>query len=257
MADLHPLHHENNGENSHHVMETEIYSTGEKAITVHWKNPPDENTFARVFGLYRYFREQDPPWCKDIIPTYTALTIIYDVVSIRNHHDSAFEFVKDQISNALVSCSPVKVTGRLLKIPVCYDPLFGLDLLSMSRSLHLTIEEVIALHTATMYRVYMIGFLPGFPYMGFVPEKIAVPRLARPRKRVPAGSVGIAGRQTGIYSIDSPGGWNIIGRTPVPMFHPYRTPPVFLQPGDEVKFVPISRDDFEAFEPDNYPYFLP
>jgi inhibitor of KinA len=137
-----------------------------------------------------------------------------------------------------------ELMGRTLKIPVCYEAAFAPDLAELATEKNLTTDEVIRLHTNTVYRVYMIGFLPGFPYMGKVDGRMATPRRSSPRTSIPAGSVGIAGEQTGIYPLSSPGGWNIIGRTPIRLFDKDRPEPVLLQPGDAVQFYSITEDEF-------------
>ena len=134
--------------------------------------------------------------------------------------------------------------ARKVTLPVCYDAEFGLDLLELAQFANLTVEQFTAQHSSSLYRVYFLGFSPGFAYLGGLPEALHAPRLTTPRQRVSAGSVGIAGSQTGIYPVDSPGGWRIIGRTPMRMFNP-EAPPTRLQPGDLVKFFPIDRVTFE------------
>jgi inhibitor of KinA len=136
---------------------------------------------------------------------------------------------------------------RILEIPVCYAKPFAPDLETLALQNQLTTEEVIQLHTAKVYRVYMIGFLPGFAYMGKVDHRIAAPRKSQPRTNIPAGSVGIAGEQTGIYPLVSPGGWNIIGQTPLKLFDAARPDPVLFQPGDRVHFYSISQNEFENY----------
>jgi inhibitor of KinA len=137
----------------------------------------------------------------------------------------------------------VEMSSPLIRIPVCYDPAFAPDMIRLSAAKKCTPEELIGLHTAATYKVYMLGFLPGFAYMGGTDERIAMPRKPQPVK-VMAGSVGIAGRQTGIYPLDSPGGWHIIGRTPLRMFDPAAKKPVLLNTGDRVQFYTISKNEF-------------
>ncbi len=134
---------------------------------------------------------------------------------------------------------------RTVTIPVLYGGEAGPDLPALAERAGLSVEQAIALHASVEYRVYMLGFSPGFPYLGMVPDAIAAPRLPEPRINVPAGSVGIAGRQTGIYPQDSPGGWRVIGRTPLVLYDPARTEPFLLEPGDRVRFVPIDRREFD------------
>jgi inhibitor of KinA len=135
-----------------------------------------------------------------------------------------------------------------MRIPVCYAKTFAPDLEDLALQNKISQEEVIRIHTSATYRVYMIGFLPGFAYMGRVDERIVTPRRSQPRTMVPAGSVGIAGEQTGIYPFASPGGWNIIGQTPVALFDVKRKQPVLLQPGDEVTFYSITEHEFTNYQ---------
>lgn len=176
---------------------------------------------------------------KDIITAYSSLTILYDTAFIKNYYDPpapVFEWVRQRLITAyqqsgnLAESNPVRH-----RIPVYYGGEHGMDLDAMAREKQLTTREIIRIHTEKVYRVYMIGFLPGFPYLAAVDERIAMPRKAKPVP-VPAGSVGIAGSQTGIYPFNGPGGWNIIGRTPQTLFNPQAENPVPLKAGDEVVF---------------------
>ena len=133
---------------------------------------------------------------------------------------------------------------RKITIPVCYDEEFGLDIERVMTHTSLTAEEIIQRHTKPLYTVYMMGFLPGFPYLGQLDETLATPRLATPRRSVAKGSVGIGGNQTGIYPLESPGGWNMIGKTPIELFSIDRSEPFFLQAGDSLQFVPIKKSEF-------------
>ena len=135
-----------------------------------------------------------------------------------------------------------------MEIPVCYGGDFGPDLSEVAALHRSTPEQVIELHAATTYLVYFLGFVPGFAYLGELPEALVTPRLAAPRRRVPAGSVGIAGNQTGVYPFETPGGWRLLGRTPTPMFRAGANPQSLLSTGDRVRFVPISRERFETLE---------
>jgi inhibitor of KinA len=136
--------------------------------------------------------------------------------------------------------------AKVIEIPVCYGGEYGPDLTELAAQHQLGIEEVITLHSREVYDVTMIGFTPGFAYLSGLDERLFTPRKKQPRKSVPAGSVGIADQQTGIYSIESPGGWQLIGRTPVKLFDPERTDPFLLKPGNRLRFRPITRDEFES-----------
>lgn len=139
----------------------------------------------------------------------------------------------------------ISANKNIIEIPVCYDDEYGLDLNEMAQYHQTTKEEIIRIHTGNLYHVFMMGFSPGFPYMGILPDSIATPRKNQPRLKVPAGSVGIAGNQTGIYPSESPGGWNIIGRTPLKLFDKEKSQPFLLNTGDTIKFIPISKKQFE------------
>ncbi len=230
-----------------------IYPTGENAATISFGDEISIKTNDCVFRLYRHLQDNQKKFWYDLIPAYTTLTILYDAPSIRRHHLSAFDWVRKALEVALDECDDsISLTGRSLQVPVCYDSEFAPDMKQMVVKKKLSPEKIIELHTSTMYRVFMLGFLPGFAYMGIVSDELAVPRLKVPRNHVPAGSVGIAGNQTGIYPLESPGGWNIIGRTPLLLFDATQEQPALLQPGDEVKFVSITKEEFEAFNQHKY-----
>lgn len=185
--------------------------------------------------------EQHPfPGRLDIVPTYRSLTVYFDPTITDVDSLTAILLRLARNPGAARPRSLQSVT-----VPVLYSPDVAPDLQTVATEAGVTIEEVISLHTSVAYRVYMLGFMPGFPYLGLVSRRIAVPRLATPRKLVRAGSVGIAGNQTGIYPRDSPGGWRIIGRTPVQVFDLRRAQPCLLEPGNEVRFVAIERDEYE------------
>ncbi len=174
----------------------------------------------------------DPfPGIIETVPGYASLTIHYDSLTLT--HAQVCEWLESRLSLAAETASrPVKT----VEIPVIYN---GPDLDFVAAHCRLTIDEVIRLHTSTPYIVYMMGFTPGFPYLGILPQVLRVPRLETPRPKVPAGSVALAGVQTGIYPVDSPGGWRLVGRTALTLFDPQREPPFLFAPGDEVRFVPV------------------
>lgn len=185
---------------------------------------------------------------KDIIIAYSSLTVVYDPVVVKQHYhlnSSVFKWVRNKLVTAFEK-SVLQPHGdaAIIRIPVCYDESVAPDLRAMSESKQLGIWEIIALHTARVYRVYTIGFLPGFSYMATVDDKLITPRKPRPVP-VAAGSVGIAGAQTGIYPLDSPGGWHIIGRTPIKQFDPATKELVKLKVGDHVQFYGISKEEYE------------
>lgn len=162
---------------------------------------------------------------------------------------TAFERIAKLLSRLAENLSVASTSEeRLFKIPVCYDPLLAPDLGFVAKEHGIDTEHVIHLHTSITYHVYMLGFLPGFAYMATVDQKIATQRKAVPRTKVPAGSVGIAGDQTGIYPLISPGGWQLIGQTPLMLFNHQLTPPTLLQPGDQVQFYPISLTEYKQLK---------
>ncbi|MDQ3131526.1 MAG: 5-oxoprolinase subunit PxpB, partial [Acidobacteriota bacterium] len=189
-----------------------------------------------------YFEANQFPGFIEIVPAYSSLTIYYDVLTVRKNFlefATAFDAVKNSAENALLNLASIKKeNSRVIEIPVCFDDENALDLKFVAEINNLKPPEVIEIFTAKTYRVYMLGFLPGFAYLGEIDERIAAPRKSAPRLRVPKGSVGIAGRQTGIYPLASPGGWQIIGKTNVEMFTPNSENPAFLRAGDSVKFYP-------------------
>lgn len=224
-----------------------IYPLGDQALTVDWGNRIDESLNDQVLALYEQLRGAELPGILDLIPAYSSLTLVFDPVECwkREPALSPYIFFRQKITGLLnAGFLRQPVSGRCIEIPVCYDPVLSPDLETLANQHRLRVDQVIDLHTGREYRVYMLGFLPGFAYLGRVDEQIATPRLAYPRTRVRAGSLGIAGEQTGIYPSESPGGWNIIGCTPLKMFDAYRAEPALLRPGDQVRFYPISLEVF-------------
>lgn len=225
-----------------------IYPLGDRGLCIDWGNRIDERVNRQVLALWDRLRRALMPGVSDIVPAYCSLTLIFDKAVINPGAPAAtpFDTLRKQLE-PLLSMIPetAETPGRQIQIPVCYDASLAPDLMALAHRSGLSVDQLIELHTAPEYRVYMLGFLPGFPYMGIVDERIAAPRLSRPRLRVPAGSVGIAGAQTGIYPLESPGGWNLIGRTPLRMFDAHSPEPTLLQPGDRVRFTPISLREFQ------------
>lgn len=217
-----------------------ILTLGDTALTVEFGNQVDPTINDRVLAFAQAVEARHIPGVIEVVPTYRSATIYFDPAVVEPASlEEALRSLAEQAQPAPRS------QGRIVRIPVSYGGECGPDLDDLAKQARLTSDEVTTLHASVQYRVYMLGFSPGFPYLGPVPEPIAAPRLARPRVKVPAGSVGIAGRQTGIYPQESPGGWRIIGRTPVKLFDLSRTRPFLLDPGDRVKFIPIDRHEFE------------
>jgi len=197
--------------------------------------------------MYQWLQQHPFDGLLDLITAYSSLTIVYDPFTIKTIHQppaTIFECVQDKALDAYQQ-SGADITGTRVqhRIPVCYEAAFAPDLEALARQKQLDPAEVISLHTSRLYRVYMIGFLPGFSYMAEVDERIALNRKEKPVS-VLAGGIGIAGLQTGIYPLTAPGGWNIIGRTPIKMFNPSSKYPVPLKAGDEVEFYAISASEW-------------
>lgn len=211
-----------------------LLRAGDSAILIEFANEINDAVNDRVHALAEVWRAQNRPEIRDLVPAYASLLVCYDVQRV------SFAEMDALVRDALASLAThAPRATRLIEIPTRYGGEFGPDLAFVAAHNRLTEDEVIRLHTSVVYRVYFLGFLPGFAYLGSVPEQIAVPRLETPRTRIPAGSVGIAGRQTGIYPFESPGGWRIIGRTELSLFDPQREPPTLLRPGDRVQFVAV------------------
>ncbi len=177
----------------------------------------------------------------DLVPSYASLLILYDAL-VTDHLS-----VAHRVREVLASATAVDATsGDSITLPAYYHPEAGADLEALAQRAGLSVDEVITIHADTEYRVYAIGFAPGFAYLGEVDERIAAPRLATPRQKVPRGAVAIADRQTAVYPAVSPGGWNLIGRCPVRMFDPQAQPTMPFSVGDRVRFEPVSRERYLA-----------
>ena len=221
-------------------MEPCISRLGEETWLVEFEPRLDPAVNERVLALASAVEQSALAGVFDVVPAYASLAIHADPEQL---HEEALTAAIRHLAD---TSRPSDAERLPHEIPVCYEPSFALDLDAVCAATRCSAAEVIARHADVHYRVFMVGFLPGFPYMGMVPESIAVPRRATPRPVVPAGSVGIAGRQTGIYPVDSPGGWQIVGRTPVRLFDPAGGRPPIIRAGDHVRFVPIDIGQFEA-----------
>ena len=228
----------------------QIYSVSDQAVTLDFGGPISIKTNERVYMLLGSLIKNKLEGVTDIIPAYSSITIVYDYMTVYQHQLKnkhtvpVHAFVKKWMEDTITAeMNPVETIHEEIIIPVCYDKSVGLDIESVARMHNLTTQQVIELHTAITYRVFMNGFLPGFAYMGIVDPAIQTPRHESPRPLVHAGSVGIAGVQTGIYPTGSPGGWQIIGKTPVPLMDENEN--ILLKPGSFVKFNAISLLEFE------------
>ena len=196
-----------------------------------------ETTGARVAALDHAVCRARIAGVTETVPAFASLLVRYD--PLRTDFDAVSEALRRLAGNIAAGNTQ---TGRTVDVPVCYGGAYGEDLPVVARHAGLSEEEVIRLHSGRTYRIYMLGFLPGFPYLGGLDERLFTPRRETPRTRIPAGSVGIGGQQTGIYPMESPGGWQLIGRTPLCLFAPGRTLPYAA--GDSIRFVPIDECEF-------------
>lgn len=221
-------------------MNYKIFPLGENALTIDFGNEISLELNNTVLRLAGFLAENNFSGFVEIVPAYSSLTIFYDVFAVRKNFPAsatAFSAVKDFAENALRNLGEIETPApRVVKIPVSFDAESALDLDWLAAEKNLTRDAVIEIFLEKTYRVFMLGFLPGFAYMGEVDERISAPRKSAPRLKVPRGSVGIAEKQTGVYPFESPGGWQIIGKTSLELFTPSAENPTFLQAGDLVKF---------------------
>lgn len=229
-------------------MDYPIYPCGDCAVTLQIGAEISEQVNREVVCALNALRKADIIGVVELVPTYTSICIHYDPAML------SCETLQRTIGQIKINLSEdnQEATGRIVEIPVCYGGEYGPDLSFVAQHNGLTPEEVIKRHSEGEYLVYMLGFLPGFAYMGGMDASIACPRLESPRTKIPAGSVGIAGTQTGIYPLSSPGGWQLIGRTPLKMFAIHGDQTQFaLSAGDRVRFVPITEETYREMEAAN------
>src|SRR6266508_4831854 len=217
-----------------------------------------EEALNEVLQMFQQLRSSAIPGVTEVAPAYTSVAVFCDpmqAAKARGQSDRAFDWLNERVQRVIAATSDrgrrgrtTKGDVRLVEIPVCYDAEFGPDLDDVARHAQIPAKEVVDLHSAAEYRVSCIGFVPGFPFLTGLPKELATPRRATPRKEIPAGSVAIGGVQTGIYPLRSPGGWNVIGRTPLHLFDPEKTPAAFLSAGDRVRFRAITREEFKAMQ---------
>jgi inhibitor of KinA len=213
---------------------------GDRALLVELGDEIRAPINQKVRALFIRLRDRGFKGIKELVPGYRSLMVVYDPLVL------SVPFLKSYIGQLCKTLDDFQVPDpRTIEIPVAYGGEYGPDLQWVADYHKMTPEEVVRLHIQPIYRVYMIGFMPGFPYMGEVVDALVTPRRKTPRTQVARGSVGIAQRQTGIYSVASPGGWQIIGRTPVHLFDPHRQPPCLLEMGDRVKFFAIAVEEMD------------
>jgi inhibitor of KinA len=218
----------------------DIIPFGADSLLVNFEQQIALDVSEKVGQLSNYLIQQTH--ISAIIPAYCSITVSF------NKEKTSFKELEALIQKFSFEGTSTTSLSRSLHIPVCYAPEFGLDIIQLSETLSLSTDDLIELHSEKTYHTYMIGFLPGFPYLGKTADQLSCKRLSQPRKRVLAGSVGLAGNQTGIYPMDAPGGWQIIGKIPLPIFQPTKQTDFLLKAGDKVTFSAISLAEFQAIE---------
>ncbi len=212
---------------------------GDQALLINFQQKIDYRIHDQVMSLYLQLKSNAISGVKYMTPGYSSLTVGYDPGLI-----SYLELKSIIRQLTKLPKTPEAITGRKLTLPVCYQAPYAADLAEVTLQKDLSKGEIIELHTANPFRVFMLGFLPGFPYMGILPESLVMPRKSRPSIKIPERSVGIAGEQTGIYPWESPGGWHIIGRTPLPVYHQTHRDPFLFRVGDQVQFRSITASEY-------------
>jgi len=224
-------------------MTVRFLPAGDRGLVVEFATAVDVAVNNQVRALALTLEAARIPGVLEVVPTYRSLGVQFDPAQL------GAEALRGRIEDALNGLDPGQLPPpKVVRLPTCYGGEFGPDLPFVSQHSGLSEDEVIRLHSETPYHVYMIGFTAGFAYLGGLPERLHTPRLPSPRTKTPRGAVGIGGSQTGAYSAETPGGWRLIGRTPVPLFDPLREPPTPMLPGDTVRFDPISREEYDRLE---------
>ena len=216
---------------------------GDKAVLAELSETLDLEVNARIQRLARAVRQRNAPWVRDVVPALASLALHFDRTRLPGGA-SALDAARKLITDCLADGSPDPDT-RTIELPVCYEGEFAPDLEEVASRCKLTASEVVRIHAGSEHRVLMIGFVPGHPYIGGLDPRLSVPRRATPRARVPIGSIATANAQTVVYPYDSPSGWSVIGRTCERIFDARREPPSLMSAGDRVKFVPITRAEFD------------
>lgn len=224
--------------------EVRYLSAGEQGLVVEFGKEIDARVNQRVYMLAKTLRAKANPAIIEVVPTYRSLLVYFDSLTIsRENLCGIIKMILDTSESDQGEAGWQE--AKVVDIPVCYGGEYGSDLNFVAEYNGRTVDEVINIHSSVYYQVYMLGFTPGFPYLGGMSEKIAAPRLEKPRIRIPAGAVGIAGTQTGFYPVESPGGWRLIGRTPVKAFDPGNSNPFLFSSGDYLRFIPITPDEYD------------
>ena len=220
-----------------------ILTVGDCAVSVEFGQEISLEINHKVMALKMVLEQKPIRGIVELIPTYCSLLIQYDPMDLR------YGQLRDRLEALVTQLDEVEMPPKqVVEIPVAYGGEYGPDLGEVARAHNISEDEVIKLHSEPEYPIYMLGFVAGFPYLGGMNKAIATPRKKSPRLKIEAGSVGIAGEQTGIYSVESPGGWQIIGRTPLKLYDVNRNEPVLLKAGQYIKFKPITKEEFRAME---------
>lgn len=223
-------------------MDITIKPVGDQAVLVAFEQRIAEEVNGKVMALKKGLDLMREDGVLESVPAFASLLVYYDPMK------TDYKLLKKKLEVLAANPKSVQASpGKIVEIPVCYGGKYGEDLEFVARHAGLSEEEVIRIHSGRDYLIYMLGFLPGFPYLGGMDERLFTPRLENPRTRIPAGSVGIGGGQTGIYPMESPGGWRLIGRTPLHLFSPDNGGKLPYEAGDRIRFVPVSEREFEHF----------
>ena len=218
---------------------TRFLANGDTVLVVEFGENIDLSTSRKVTALHVTVSALELDGITDLVPTFRSLAVHYDPDRV------TFTELQDRLCGLLPDHSGGNVSARDWSIPACYDVELSPDLQTVAKACSLSVEEVICCHSSDTYHVYMVGFLPGYPYLGDLSEKIALPRKVTPSLRIPARSIAIAERMTAVYPIECPGGWHVIGRTPMKLFDEMENRPALLAPGDRVRFTQITRVEYD------------
>ncbi|QIM48099.1 5-oxoprolinase subunit PxpB [Pusillimonas sp. DMV24BSW_D] len=220
-------------------MTVQFLSAGDTAMVVQFGEVIDRVLSDQVLALSRRIRALNVPGVVDLVPTFRSLLINYDPTQVRGAQ------LQETLKGLLESEDTEPQAVRQWSVPVCYDGEYAPDLQEVAQTAGLTTDQVVQLHADTQFHVYMIGFVPGYPYMGDLPKQLVLPRRSNPRTRVPPGSVAIASTMTAVYPIESPGGWHLIGATPIRLFDTRHEAPALFKPGDKVRFKPVDSNEYQ------------
>jgi inhibitor of KinA len=220
---------------------------GDAAVYAEFGDKLDLETNQSLQALATALRARGLPWIRDVVPALCGIAVHFDPFH-PELPDPVLEYFQVLMEEAFKSAGKYEDSGRVVEVPVCYDSVFALDMEEISAATKLSAQNIQKLHYSAKHFVLMVGFSPGQPYIGGLDAKLSVPRRATPRTMMPAGSVAIANAQTAVYPYETPGGWSIIGRTPLKVFDPTREPASLFAPGDRVRFLPIGKDEFEKLK---------